>query len=400
MAIKAGQILHDVNGFVIDRIQSAGPGNLNIPQEKIYELGNFQTVATIFDIPDLSFDLESLDMSTEIEAILINKDPRTTPTGQEYDFASCVPINVISPFKTGTGVFSIVKGLAVPFLNLESMTARFGVRQNSTVSYSLKGDSIFYIPGSPYQQTFASTTTGPYTLTRTAIPFVRDAVTQYVLGMHLILADGTYQRLFRGTDYTDTPTTFTLTTTPPSSSRINVVYGSLTAASYPQTVHQPTTVKPAAIRGKDIDIYIGSAAATPVFSRWASVQSAELNWRVNLDRDEELGNEQIVVQDYDVAEVDGTITVRSRDTADLWAKIHQVANVATTQVVSTNTTVSVPVEIRVSDPESGTRLKTYYVSDARFTLPPIQGRVQQKLETPFAFSSDGGNMKIYQGARP
>ena len=31
MAIKAGQILHDVNGFVIDRIQSAGVGNVNIP---------------------------------------------------------------------------------------------------------------------------------------------------------------------------------------------------------------------------------------------------------------------------------------------------------------------------------------------------------------------------------
>ena len=49
MAIKAGQILHDAEGYVIDRIQSAGVGSLNIPEEKIKELGNFNTVATVRD---------------------------------------------------------------------------------------------------------------------------------------------------------------------------------------------------------------------------------------------------------------------------------------------------------------------------------------------------------------
>lgn len=38
MSIKAGAIIHDANGFVIDRIQSAGPGTLNIPEEKSMSL--------------------------------------------------------------------------------------------------------------------------------------------------------------------------------------------------------------------------------------------------------------------------------------------------------------------------------------------------------------------------
>jgi hypothetical protein len=47
MAIKGGQIIHAGNGVaVIDRIQTAGPGQLNIPTEKIYELGNYKSVAT------------------------------------------------------------------------------------------------------------------------------------------------------------------------------------------------------------------------------------------------------------------------------------------------------------------------------------------------------------------
>ena len=69
MAVKGAQILHDAEGFVIDRLQSAGVGNVNIPEEKIYELGNFKTVATVRDIPDLSFDMESFDVSTEVEEI-------------------------------------------------------------------------------------------------------------------------------------------------------------------------------------------------------------------------------------------------------------------------------------------------------------------------------------------
>ena len=54
MALRGGQILHVGNGVtVIDRLQVAGSGDLNIPTEKIYELGNYESVATIRDGPDI-----------------------------------------------------------------------------------------------------------------------------------------------------------------------------------------------------------------------------------------------------------------------------------------------------------------------------------------------------------
>src|SRR4051812_13113989 len=71
MAIKAGQIVHAGNGVaVIDRIQTGGPGQLNIPTEKINELGNYKSVATIRDTPDLTFTAESFDVSTEFEGLV------------------------------------------------------------------------------------------------------------------------------------------------------------------------------------------------------------------------------------------------------------------------------------------------------------------------------------------
>src|SRR5688500_6935187 len=99
MAIKAGQMLHVGNdSVVIDRIQTAGPGNLKTPTEKIYELGNYKRVATIRDLPDLSFTLESLDVSTELEAMLLQVDPATT---DELDLSLCKSLDLASQFKAG-----------------------------------------------------------------------------------------------------------------------------------------------------------------------------------------------------------------------------------------------------------------------------------------------------------
>jgi hypothetical protein len=403
MSIKAGQILHDANGFVVDRIQTGGVGNLNIPEEKIYELGNYNTVATVRDIPDLSFDLESTDVSTEIEALTLFRDPTAVVAGDEFDFIDAVPLDIISPFKSSQGQYDIIRGLVIPYLTLENVTYRFGTRANATQAFTLRGDSVYYIPGSPYYEEFSGDgVEDTFTLAHTAIPYNEGGDTIHVLSVCVITSTGAYKRLYFGDDYTDTTTQLVLAdpTDAPAGSTIRVVYGSTTAATYPQSVHQGVAIKPAAVRGKDIDVYIGTDDATPTFSRWTGVQSFEVSRRVNLDNDEEFGNAHYVAQDYDTADVTGNIVIRPRDVTDLFDKIHQVANVPTNEVVGPLTSVTLPVELRVSDPETGNRVKTIYVPDARFTVPGVQGRVQQKAEVTFNFTSDEGQMLVYAGARP
>jgi hypothetical protein len=401
VAIKAGQILHDAKGSVIDRIQTGGVSNLNIPEERIYELGNFETVATIRDTPDLSFDLESFDVSTEIEALLLNKTPSAITDGQELDLTQSVPMDVISPFKSAFGAYDIVRGVALPYLTLESATYRFGVRQNSTQAFTLRGDSVFYIPGTPYYQEFTVSGTGPYTLTNTAVVYNEGGDALYALGVCLKNSTtNAYKRLFFGTDYTNSSTAVTLTASPDAAyNRLCVVYGSTTAATYAQTVHQGTAVKPAAVRGRDIDVYVSDGAATPTFTRWTDVQSFEINYRVNLDNDEEFGNPRFVAQDYDTPEVGGNITIKARTPQDLFTKIRQVANVSSTEVVGPTTSIALGVELRISHPDTGARLKTLYIPDARFTIPSIQGQVQQKLTTQFNFTSDSGSLSVFKATR-
>ena len=400
MAIKAGQILHDAHGFVIDRIQTGGVGNLTIPEEKVYELGNFQTVATVRDIPDLSFDLESLDVSTEIESLLLYLDPTTAVEGDEFDFGKAVPMDIISPFKAAQNNYSVIRGVIVPYLTLESATYRFGMQANATEQFTLRGDSIYYTPGAPYYEEYTHDgIEDSYALAHTAIPYHEAGETVHVLALCVVNPDNTYERLFYGEDYTDTSTGFTLLdpTSIPDEAKLRAVYGSTTAAEYPQTVHQGVNVKPAAVRGKDIDVYLGDEDG--VFTRWTSVQSFEVTRRVNLEADDEFGNHHHVSQDYDTADVTGNVVVRPRTPDDLFAKINQIANVPSNEVVGLHSSIGLPVELRVRDPETGVLLKTLYVPDARFLVPSIQGRVQQKTEVTFNFTSDGGTLLVYKGAR-
>lgn len=413
MSIKAGQILHDANGFTVDRIQSGGVSNLNIPEEKIYELGNYETVATVRDVADLTFDVESLDVSTEIEALLLGKDPSATSDGDAFDFDESLPMDVVSPFKT-SGAFSVVKGIAIPYLTLESVTYRFGVRQNSTQSFSLRGDGIYYVPGTPYYEEFTLVdNTLAYNYAETAILYQEGGDNLYVLSA-CVKNETTnqYKRLFFGTDFTNTDSAITLLTDfyDDGYTTLHIVYGTQATISYTQdgnnphgnVIHEGTSVKPAAVRGKDIDVYLWNPnLATPALARWSGVQSFEVSRRVNLEADEEFGNYHYVAQDYDTADVTGSITVKPVDNEDLFDKIRQVANISDEdEIIGAYSSVPLSMELHINDPDTGDRLKTLYVEDARFLIPSTQGQVQQKLQVTFNFTSDGGNLVAYEGERP
>lgn len=402
MAIKAGTFLHDVNGTVINRIQSAGPGSVNVPEEKVFELGNYQSVGIVKDIPDLSFDMESLAVSTEMEALITNQDPSATTTQQEFDLANALPMDVISPFKSGNGAFDIVKGVIVPHLTLERASYNFGLRQNATQQFTFKGDSIYYVPGSPYKEVITHTGVGPHSFANTpTITYTEDGDTFYAYNITLKdSTTGVFKRLFLTTDYTNTATNFTLLADESTTyDEIHVTYGSTSPATYNQAVHAAAT-QPTAIRGRNIDIYVSDGGATPTLIRWPGVQSFETTWSVSLENDEEFGNSKFVDTGYDTADVTGSIGVKSTDAADLWGKIANIAGVTTSVTAGALSASGLALEARLSDPDTGSVIKTFYVPDAQFTVPSLSGRTETKLEATFNFTSLTGDLKIYEDTRP
>lgn len=414
MAIRGGQIIHDIRGFVIDRIQSGGVSNFNIPETTIKELGNYKNVQIIRDIPTLTFDIESLDVSTEIEAIINHVAPSSLNDGDSLDFVEAIPLDVISPFRSNQGAFDIVKGVGIPYLTLASAGYRFGVNANASQTFSFQGDAPYYIPGTPKQQTFTmqNGAAQSYTLSATALNYTEQGNTRHVLSVCMKnLTNFASKRLFfapDGTtatgDYTDTSGAFVIladqsTNFPASSSVVEVIYGTSASATYDETVNQGVSVKPGAIRGKDIHVQVWTGDATPSAVSWSGIQSVQVDWKANLEADDELGNPNHVEYTYDIPDVDGNIVVRSRDTQDLQNKIAQIADVSTSVVAGYTTSVGVQLDITIKDPDTGDALKSIYVPDARFTLPALNPRVDSKLDVTFNFKSDTGSMLVYKGSR-
>lgn len=409
MAIKGGDLIHVGNQVLLDRAQTAGPGQVNIPQDKIYELGNYQAVGTIFDIPDLSFPVESLDASAELEALLVGKNFATDAAGTEYDLNKCLPIDVASQFKKGktnANPFDVEAGVSVPYLTVESISYRFGVSDNASQSVSLKGDSIFYTPGSIFIQeaTGSGAADQEIVLAHPAYPYNGDVVNGVRYALAVTTLSG--KRLLYGVDYTEeavvtaglAAVTITLTDTWANTDKIRVSYSSDTVANYPQNSHAvASATRPAAIRGRNIKVFVGG---TDITDAWTGVQQFTADWKVTLDRDLEFGNSEVVAQDYDVPDVTGSIDLKARSATDLYRKIAQAAGAATeAEVVGALQQAVLPLDIVLYSPTDGSVLKTLYVPDARITVPGYSGSVQQKLTVTFNYTSDSGVLKVYKGAR-
>ena len=401
MAIKGGQILHVAGGvnstsdqgtFVVDRVQTGGLTGININEERLEELGNYEAIGTIRDIPDLTFEIESYDVTTEMESVITGGD-NTEAGGTLFDLTSYVPLDILSPYKT-KDLFTIDNGsVIIPTLYLESVSYSMSLTDPMTTTWGFRGDSVFYVPGSPYREAYNGDGI------QTVFPFANTAL-QSVIGGDTyfglaVYVDGVKQRL--GTDYTNTSADVTFTTAPPvGTGNVVLVYGSATAATYGQGVHN--TADPAGVRGRDIQIQLGNGAA--VYTDWFGVQSVNVDWSVTLERDEEFNNPNVVVQDFDIPETTGSVTMKPQDVSALYTQIQDILNLTATDII--NATEDPPeLEFRAIIKDSaGTTTKTIQVNDAKWTVPSLQGSVGSKLETDFAFTSASGTLNIYKGDQP
>lgn len=408
MSIKSGELIHVGNTVLVDRAQTAGPGSLNIPVEKIFELGNYQSIGLVRDIPDLKFSLDSLDCSAQLECLLTGQDFSTMADGTAIDISLVRPVDVVSEFKAGktsTTPFEVEGSVAIPYILTDNLAYKYGLRQNAQQTASLSGDALFYNAGSAYVETTVGTGTANQVVTPThnVIPYEGDTVNGIRYALSVSLKESG-KRLLIGVDYTEAATgagpakTVTITVLNGTTETIRVCYQSDTKANYPQASNVPASAtRPAALRGRNIEVRIGGYA---VSDRWSSVQAVDLTWSVKLERDEEFGNAQVVSQDFIVPDVKGSVEIKPRDVADLMRRVSQVAGVTDGSVVGAQSIATLPLEIILHSPFDGSVLKTLYVPDAQFTLPGFSGKVQTKLTVKFDFESVTGQFFVYKGARP
>lgn len=406
MSIRGGSLVFKAGAVTLRGLQSAGVDNANIPETKVNELGSELSIATVYDTPDVSWPGESWDFSTDLEAVLTRVDPNSVSDGQEFSFIDNKPIDMVSPWKGPYGSFTSVAGVIAPYLILERISYRAGVRQSASKQFTLRGDAIYYCQKTPYFKAFDSAAVtglgvGPYLFDHTAVKTVEqgDDVFAYCVTVHH--SDGTWSRLVHGDDYTDNSAGFTLLSAPTAGDSIDVVYASGTAETLDQVINDDITTNPAALRHKDVDVWISDGAATPSSFVWKGVQTAEATWAVTLDNDEELGNPHYVARDYDTPDVTGSVAVRPATAAALMSAIAALQGVtSTSETLNVLNFQPMEVELRFNHPDTGDRLETVYIPDARFSPPPTPARVGQKQDFTLNYRSDSGEMLVYKGERP
>jgi hypothetical protein len=417
MSVHAGTILHIGANNVIDRIQSAGLGDVRVPTEAIREVGNDKIVDKIPGDPDFTFTLETLDVSTEIEAWLTGKrgtGPGSAQApgaadadGTAYKWSDCGFVNITSPWKDPkTGSAGVVTaGHIIPGFYATRIRYRFGVSDQATEEVELSGGAFYYADGAPVEDQFTGDgATVAFASTRAAMAYRRGgaggANFRKAFG---VIVDGTL--MSEGVDYTQGPdnvgtnvVTVTFTTAPAVGAKISFAYFTSNAEAFPDTRHASTVVKPAAVRGRNICVFLGSGGNRV---KVGGVQSFELEATLDSAVEREFCNDEIVGVTINGRDCTGTLVVRAKNADAFRDLLAKVTGVAATEVMGWLNTNQIPIEVQILNPKNTSQvLKTLYVDDAIFQPPGTPARVNTPTDFSFSWESATGDYTVYKGAKP
>lgn len=418
MSIRAGNILLIGGNNVVDRLQSHGLGDVRVPVDVIRETGNPDIVDKVPTEPDFTFSMESLDVTTEMEAFLSGKvggsgsaaaPGATDPDGTEYSFKDFKFLNIPSPWKDeASGSAGVVAaGHLVPSFYCRRIRYRFGITENATQEAELAGGAFYYGRFAPVEQVETGDgATTAFVTNDVAVRFREggEAGTTFrsVFG---VIVDGVPQ--IRDVDYTltgggpaatATVATVTFTEAPAAGAQVRFAYFTTAARSWPKPVHASTINKPAAVRGRNICVALSIDGGA--FVKVGAVQGFELEASVDGEVEREFCNEEIIGFTVNGRDVNGSLTVRSRDVDSFFDLLRDISGVDTNEeVVGWLNQKQVRLRTEIQNPRNPAQiLKTLLVDDAVFQMPGTPARVNAATDFALRYESRDGTYRAIKGA--
>lgn len=374
--------------FAAARVQRLDfPWSSNV--QNIDELGRKLRVGTTTDIPDVNVTFEAFDVSHNIFAYLTGYTPATFPASG-VSITELKNIDLIGQIRD-TSSTNIVNAIYVKRGIVTGMDATFGVRDNSSVSYTVGSNSKKELRQPVFYEVFtASGTQATFTLARTPTYLTRTS--GYILNGYMTTAStngGAY--LTAGTDFTATGnTTITLTTPATAGDIYWFTYCSNVAN---QTFDALDDTAPAAIQGKYVPVTIS-------VNNIQRVQSASIRASMQSETILEMGGlGQPVGYEIGIPDVTGDLSVLKTDN-DLLAILEGVANTTVENDMEYALT-TLPLKIQLKDPRNPARVVlTYYVPSITVSSEGDDSSVNQSMNETFSWSSTTGELFVASGAGP
>jgi hypothetical protein len=359
--------------------------------QNIDELGRKLRVGTTTDIPEVTVTFEAFDVSHNIFSYLTGYTPATFPASG-VSVTEFKNIDLIGQIRD-TSSTNIVNSIYVKRGIVTGMDASFGVRDNSTVSYTVGSNSkkelkqpVFYesFTASGNQATFALSKTPSY-LTRTS---------GYILSAYQTTAltnAGSY--LTAGTDFTSS-SAGVITITPVAADN-DIYWFTYCSANTTTTFDGLDTTAPAAIQGKYVPVTIS-------VSNIQRVQSASIRASMQSETILEMGGlGNPVGYEIGIPDVTGDLSVLKTDN-DLLSILEGTGTSNTPIEQDLEFALAtLPLKIQLKDPRDPSRVVlTYYVPSITITSEGDDSSVNQSMNENFSWSSSTGELFIASGNGP
>jgi len=272
------------------------------------------------------------------------------------------------------------------------MDASFGVRDNSTVSYTVGSNSKKELKQPVFYDTF--TASGGQTLFSLAkTPTYLTRTSGYILnGYQTTAATNGGAYLTADTDFTSTGTTLVTLVTPAAVG--DVLWFTYSSANAATTFDALDDVAPAAIQGKYVPVTIS-------VSNIPRVQSATVRASMQSETILEMGGlGQPVGYEIGIPDVTGDISVLKTDN-ELLAIFEGTSSSTTIEQDMEYAQTTLPLKIKLKDPRNPSRtVLTYYVPSITVTSEGDESSVNQSMNETFSWTSTTGELFIASGNGP
>ena len=422
MTMRGGQILHLGGDVVlIDRLQSAGLGDINIGTDTIRETGNYLNVEKILQDPDLSFSMESFDVSTEVEALLTGdaSGGATAAASAEYKFSDMGSVHIVSPWKNESAgsAGTVDSGVVIPNYFTTRASYRFGVDENAGETFELAGSETYMALFNPVNETFlcdgiASAFVTGASAVKHRVGGYQSSELKYVLG---VIVDSDVKVEGSNADFVATTAgtsdaevvTVTFTTPPDSGSVVHLAYFDATqppSAAFDQSIHPAATTKPGAVRGRDIKVFahVPSGGSSPSGTvELKCIQSVTVEGTKTTELERCMGELLPIGRTVTQQDVTGDLVIHPDGGPALHTFLRQITGVASGESIGVLNDFPVGLEVRILNPKDrGEVLKTIFVEDAKFQIPATPARAGAIVDFTLRWESNQGEFSVFNGEMP
>lgn len=360
---------------------------MNLPTETIDELGRKLHVGKTQQTPEVTVTVEAFDVSHNTVSYLTGYTPATFPTASGISITELKNVDVIGQIRDSS-TLSIVNALYVKRGTITGMDASFGVRDNSTITYTVTSNSKKELKNPVFYQSL-SVTSASGTHALTYAPVWLPITSGYILGAFRTSTAGATVYLDEGIDFNVAGSNLTFTGTGTSNGDTVWVTYTSTQAKVFETLND---TDPPAIQGKYVPLVI-SVDTIP------RAQSATIRLSYDVENIYELGGlGKPVGTELGVPNVTGDVSVLKTD--------NDLVNLLTGTPAADETDIefaknNLPLKVQLKDPRNTSKvLLTYYVPSITITSEGDSSTVNQSMTETFAWESTTGDLYIASGTGP